>query len=349
MKVFTNLKIWLCAFAVLFLITACGGGSSEDSTGNNANDSTDILENTTPSGDEVADRPDEPSSNPPSTNADEALNKVFHVVQGNDLNTKNSPLLSLNPGGPGGSPNQSLRAGDILQGDTSDDVVIGGLGVDLLIGHGGDDILIGGTEDFNSSVDGDNLLADNRDRAIGGDGDDTFIWAPGDGSDFFDGGAGTDVIIFGILGESKDSNQNTDGAPFFAVNPPGSDGSQDFDGIFLNAADNSPIVRVSSGPGFCSVIDQATNATELDLLGLDKLVRFSLRNLANGFDSGAQTDDDGLRVAVSLKNTEYLVCTKREVVENGGSENIEVIDLRGDVATLATIDELPVYVRSLLQ
>jgi len=322
-----NLKSWLCIFSVLFLITACGGGSSdtpEKVSDNSAND--------------------EPDANP-----DVPLNKVFNVIEGNDQNTKKSPVLSLNPGGPGGSPNQSLRAGDVLQGGVADDVVIGGLGVDVLLGNKGDDILIGGTEDFNSSVDGDNLLADNRDRAIGGEGDDTFIWTPGDGSDFFDGGEGTDVVVFGILGELRDASQNTDGAPFFAVNPPGSDGSQDFDGVFLDAANNTPIVSVSTSPGFCSVIDQALNAAELELLDLDKLVRFSLRNLANGFDSGAQNEDDGLRVAVSLKNTEYLVCTKRDVTENGGTDNIEVIDLRGDIATLASVDDLPVYVRSLLQ
>ena len=43
--------------------------------------------------------------------------------------------------------------------------------------------LIGGTEDFNSSVDGDGNGSDNRDRAYGDNGDDVFIWAPGDGSD----------------------------------------------------------------------------------------------------------------------------------------------------------------------
>lgn len=335
MKSFTylkshDLKSWLCIFSVLFLIVACGGGS--EGGGN------DNTPNAAP----------EPSGNTPPAN-DVPLNKVFNVIEGNDLNTKNSPVLSLNPGGPGGSPNQSLRAGDVLQGDATDNVIIGGLGVDLLLGNGGDDILIGGTEDFNSNVDGDNRLADNRDRAIGGEGDDTFIWAPGDGSDFFDGGAGTDVVVFGILGESRDSDQNTDGAPFFGVNPPGSVGSQDFDGIFLESPNNTPVVSVSTSPGFCSVIDQLENTAELDLLNLDKLVRFTLRNLANGFDSGAQSEDDGLRVAVSLKNTEFLVCTKRDVTENGGDENIEVLDLRGDTVALASINDLPEYVRSLLQ
>ncbi len=40
------------------------------------------------------------------------------------------------------------------------------------------------------------------------------IWAPGDGSDFFDGGSGTGVVVFGVLDESKDNDGNTAGALF---------------------------------------------------------------------------------------------------------------------------------------
>ena len=145
---------------------------------------------------------------------------TFNEVLGSDANSLSNALLSLNPGGPGGSPNQSLRGGDALQGTEDNDVLIGALGVDILRGLNGDDILIGGTEDFNSSVDGDGNGSDNRDRAYGDNGDDVFIWAPGDGSDFFDGGDGVDVLVFGVLGERRDATGGTDGAPFFAVNPP---------------------------------------------------------------------------------------------------------------------------------
>ena len=122
------------------------------------------------------------ANNSTQTNAEaepaETEEKNFQLRQGQDNNQQINLLLSLNPGGPGGSPNQSLRAGDVLQGDDGDDIIIGGLGVDTLIGQAGDDILIGGTEDFNSSVDGDSLGSDNRDRALGNAGDDVFIWAP---------------------------------------------------------------------------------------------------------------------------------------------------------------------------
>lgn len=269
------------------------------------------------------------------------------VVAGADSNSISSPLLANNPAGPGGSPNQSLRAGDVLQGDSGDDVLIGGLGIDVLFGNDGNDVLIGGTEDFNSNVDGDGRNSDNRDRAFGGNGDDVFIWAPGDGSDFFDGGVGTDVVIFGVLGERRDADGSTDGAPFFNVNPPSAAGSQDFDGIFLQTDTNFPLARVSASPGFCTVL--VTNGPEFSELDLDHVVRFSLRGIANAFDAGERNDDDGLRVAVSLRNTEFLVCTEREIVDGGGVDNIQVLDLRTDPPTEAAITDLPESVQAQIE
>jgi len=271
------------------------------------------------------------------------------VQQGTDLNSISNPLLSLNPNGPGGSPNQSLRAGDVLQGEASNDVLIGGLGVDVLVGADGNDVLIGGTEDFNSSVDHDGLGSDNRDRAFGGEGDDAFIWSPGDGSDFFDGGPGIDVIIFGVLGEERDSDGSVAGAPFFNVNPPNTQGSQDFDGIFLNDETNLPIVQVSASPGFCAALTEATNPAELAALDLDHLVRFSLRAIANDFDAGDRNDDDGLRVAISLRNTEFLVCTRRDLVEGAGLDNIEVLDLTVTPPAVVTLADLPAGIQQLIQ
>ncbi len=273
--------------------------------------------------------------------------KIFSVQVGSDINTKENSLLSLNLGGPGGSSNQSLRAGDILRGNGNDDLLIGGLGVDILIGGAGDDILIGGTEDFNSSVDGDELGADNRDRAFGQDGDDLFIWAPGDGSDFFDGGEGKDVIIFGIIGEQKDADGTTEGAPFFNVNPSG-EGSKDFDGIYTDE-NGQPKIQVSNSPGFCSLIDIQVHADTLNELELDQIVRFSIRGIANAFDAGERSDDDGLRVAVSIKNTEYVVCTRRDFDSEVGLSNVEVLKISSGVPVVAAISDLPEYIQVLIQ
>ncbi|OUS25087.1 hypothetical protein A9Q99_22845 [Gammaproteobacteria bacterium 45_16_T64] len=274
---------------------------------------------------------------------------TYSVVEGTDLNRKTSPLLSLNSAGPGGSPNQSLRGGDVITAEPeTNSVLIGGLGVDVLIGNSGNDILIGGTEDFNSNVDGDDNGSDNRDRAFGYQGDDVFIWAPGDGSDFFDGGDGVDVLVFGILGEQADSDGTTEGAPFLNVNPPSKSGSQDFDGIFLDEF-NQPIVSVSTSPGFCSLIEATSYPNEFELLNLDHIVRFSLRGIANAFDAGERVDDDGLRVAVSIKNVEYVVCTQRETEEGGSTANIQVLDLSTSPASLASLTDLPHHVAEILQ
>lgn len=304
--------VMMVALSTLATVAGCGGGSSGG------------------------------GSSPDRGGDDDPRNAVpaFTVLQGNDANRKSSPLLSLNPGGPGAATNQSLRAGDILQAarDT-DTLMIGALGVDVLVGNDGNDIMIGGTEDFNSSVDGDNLGSDNRDRAFGNAGDDVFIWTPGDGSDFFDGGDGVDVLVLGLLGEDQDNDGNTEGAPFFNVSPGA--GSQNFDGIFLDT-DNKPIINVSGSPGFCTVLPAADDPEVFEALNLDHLVRFSLRVVANAFDQGLRTDDDGLRVAISTRNVEYLVCTDRET-------GISVLDLTTTPATVVDLSQIPDYVASMIQ
>jgi len=128
---------------------------------------------------------------------------------------------------------------------------------------------------------------------------------------------------------------------FFNVNPPGSDGSGNFDGIFIDPTTYLPTVSVSTSPGFCTVLDRGTNPVETKALSLDHLVRFSLRGIANAFDAGERSDDDGLRVALSLRNVEYLVCTKREVVDGAGVNNIEVLNISNYPPTVASLADLP--------
>ncbi len=308
----------IIAVSLIALLTACGGGS-----GGGSNDDAADVDNTPPA-------------------------KQFQLVQGTDRNNGSNSLLSANPAGVGGSPNQSLRSGDVLIGNEEDNIIIGGLGVDVLQGYDGDDIMIGGTEDFNSNVDGDGRGADNRDRSFGQNGDDTFIWAPGDGSDFFDGGEGIDVVMLGVIGEAQDAAGNTDGAPFFAVSPPNAEGSQDFDGIHLDA-NNQPIVNVSGSPGFCTFEDAVANEGLFQQLNIDHIVRFSLRNIANQFEAGERTDDDGLRVALTLKNTEFVVCTERELDNIDSANNIEVFDISGPTPIAAEVADLPDYVQALIQ
>ena len=241
-------------------------------------------------------------------------------------------FLSANRGSNGGG-DQSLQAGDALSGTEQADILVGALGIDVLFGNGGDDILIGGTEDFNPF---------NRDRGFGGAGDDVFVWAPGDGNDFFDGGAGGDVLILGLIGEQRDDVGNEAGAPFFSVNPPAGEGSQDFDGIYINPSSGLPVVDVAGGPGFCDVVDGLDNPTEQDELtelGLSHLVRFTLRGPA----ADTENPDTGLRIAVHLTNTEFLVCGASTAGE------IEVLDLTTSPPTAIDISELPAQAFALIQ
>jgi hypothetical protein len=88
---------------------------------------------------------------------------------------------------PGVGANQSLRKGDQLIGSLGSDVLIGRLGPDTLLSGRDDvrdrgDVMVGGLER------GSDVTAfPNFDIARGGQGDDSFLWAPGDGSDAFIG------------------------------------------------------------------------------------------------------------------------------------------------------------------
>ncbi len=84
---------------------------------------------------------------------------------------------------PGVAADQTLRKGDQLVSGSGDDVLIGRLGPDTLVGNAGDDVMVGGLERGSDAV-----AFPNFDIAFGGEGDDVFVWAPGDGSDAFVGG-----------------------------------------------------------------------------------------------------------------------------------------------------------------
>ena len=106
------------------------------------------------------------------------------VLIGADDDSPDDPTIQP----PGVQANQSLRKGDQLRGGRGADVLIGRLGPDTLLSGVGEykekgDVLVGGTER------GSDVQAfPPFDIAKGGWGDDTFVWAPGDGSDAFIGG-----------------------------------------------------------------------------------------------------------------------------------------------------------------
>ncbi len=255
---------------------------------------------------------------------------------GADNNSFQNPIVQpQDPALTGGGRDQSLRFGDVLLGGYYDDLLIGGLGVDILAGNRGNDILIGGLEHFTEN-DSEGRPIGRQDRAFGGRGNDIFLWKPGDASDFFDGGKGTDVIAFGLVGENKDGD-----VAFEVVND-GKAGD-----VYINQQTYLPMIDVSNSPGFCEVIDKSTSPEarqELNKLGLDHLVRFVIRGVRNSFEAGVQTEDNGVRVTLHLNDVEVLICTNRD----GGL--IEVTDLTSKpprlIASGVSSEELRKQIRS---
>lgn len=247
--------------------------------------------------------------------AADGYNKTYddiNLIQGLDNNSSlNAFVQPQDPALAGGGRDQSLEFGDVLFGTRADDVINGRLGPDVIFGGSRRDVLLGGLEHF---------TANNRDRAFGGRGGDIFIWKPGDGSDFFDGGARQDAIVFGLTGEL------VDGAAEFQVVNDGKAGE-----LFIDPHTHLPKVDVTNSPGFCEIVDSKTSvdaAEQLQALGVDHLVRFSLRGVRDAFEAGTQSVDNGLRVTLHLKDVEVLVCTSRQ----GGE--IEVFDLTVSPAQL---------------
>jgi hypothetical protein len=75
-----------------------------------------------------------------------------------------------------------------IYGQNGDDRLIGGSGNEVLVGGRGDDF-----------VDGNG----GADTAFLGQGDDTFVWDPGDGSDTVEGGTGFDDMVFNGAGGNE--------------------------------------------------------------------------------------------------------------------------------------------------
>ena len=125
------------------------------------------------------------------------------VVVGADNDSPDDPVIQN-----GAAANQSLRKGDQIVGDDTDEVQIGRLGPDVLLAQGGQDVIVGGTERGSDVANFPNF-----DIADGDDGNDAFIWAPGDGSDAFIGGeparhpgSDNDRLIVGTMEVDEDDD-----------------------------------------------------------------------------------------------------------------------------------------------
>ena len=87
----------------------------------------------------------------------------------------------------------------MLLGQDGDDRLEGGAGEDFLLGQSGADVMLGGDDaDRMFGGSGDDTADGDRgdDVASLGDGNDLFLWDPGDGSDTVEGQAGDDRLDF---------------------------------------------------------------------------------------------------------------------------------------------------------
>lgn len=235
--------------------------------------------------------------------------------QGNDANNQVSGFFDNNTGRDMSQEDsdflRALRLNPNQRRDFS--IIQGRLGRDMMLGRNFQKgLFIGGTEHF---------VGPNKDIAFGGNRRDIFLWTPGDGSDYFNGGAGLDAIVFGLATEDN----NFDGIPDEpAVVNNGQAGNVVFDPVT-----GLPEMHVGASPGFC----EANTDPGVAAVNADALVLFGIRAQR---DNGDADGDDGRRVVISLKDVEFAVCTESV---NGGA--VDIFDLRFNPPRLIQFNELP--------
>jgi Ca2+-binding RTX toxin-like protein len=120
-------------------------------------------------------------------------------TEGDDVINTGSGMDKIFAGG----GNDTISSGggqDEVHAGAGDDVVEAGAGDDLVLGGAGNDYIHGGAGSDEMHGEAGNDILDGgagdgaADFAFGGDGNDTFVWAPGDGNDEFHGGNGQDTL-----------------------------------------------------------------------------------------------------------------------------------------------------------
>jgi Ca2+-binding RTX toxin-like protein len=173
---------------------------------------------------------------------------TFFLGEGDDTASAsaqaNAAIAFLVSGGNGndtltGSPNA-----DVIGGGEGNDTIVGLAGVDLMDGGGGNDVITGGPG--------------NEPNQMGGDGDDTFIWNPGDGSDGLAGGPGIDTMLFNGSAGNEAFATTAQGAGFRFT--------RDLGNIVMDATDVEAIALNALG-GDDRVTTVGLAATSQNLIG----------------------------------------------------------------------------------
>jgi len=213
------------------------------------------------------------------------------------LGTDDDNLTNIEIQPAGTAANQSLENADVLLGGLGNDVVIGLRGSDTMHGGAGSDILIGGLEGGTTNPKSDIVFGDA--------GNDISIWAGGDGSDAFMGGAGRDALVLATV---------------------------DRDGIFPVLTDpvagfpnGIPTANATGQNGFCTLERIPAEST----LGYSFLVRFFTKAAGNALLATMRVDED----------VEQVFCTSETTAD------VTFADLKAEnpdfvIVSLAQVEEL---------
>ncbi|MGZ4729189.1 MAG: hypothetical protein ACXWB2_15845 [Acidimicrobiales bacterium] len=207
----------------------------------------------------------------------------------------------------GGSGDDTIQTGDAT------DLILGGTGNDTLQGGGEDDVIVAGR--------GDDLVAGGigHDTAFLGAGQDTFVWNPGEGSDFVSGDSGTDTLVFNGAPGAEQMSLSANGSRAVFL--------RDVGGVRMDlAAVEGLELRALGG---------ADTVTVNDLSGTD--VRQADIDLSAQGAGDAQTDQ------VIVNGTEQ----DDHVTVDASGQQVEVAGLRAvtDISGSETADQLQVNTR----
>ncbi len=133
----------------------------------------------------------------------------------------------------------------ILDGGAGDDTLFGGAAADVLVGGTGNDTLNGRR---------------GNDIAFMGEGDDTFVWLPGEGSDMVEGQAGNDLLDFFGSNASEVFNISSNG--------PRSELLRDVGAIRMDLGDMEQI-QVHAAGGADTVVFNDLGGTDVEFVALD--------------------------------------------------------------------------------
>ncbi len=192
----------------------------------------------------------------------------------------------------------------------------GGAGSDKLTGGSGPDEIHGGA--------GNDQIVGSRgsDRLFGEEGLDTFIWNPGDGSDFQDGGSGTDVLIFNGSNATENIGLSAQGTIFHLT--------RDVGAVTQDAA-HVEQVAISLLAGADNVVCSDLSSTAVHALRLNVGVNGAGNGAVNSLTMNGSDRDDHLRVDSTAPGVE--VSGLGPVIQVSGFDATDTLLVNGGLGT----------------